>query len=133
MNNLFVYGTLMLPEVSQKIFGQSSDERACLEHYQSIKIHFGEEELFYPALIEQFGAKTNGILFRNLSEDELIFIDEYEGDEYERKLVQVEANSEKIEAWCYIWKSDNAYKLKGNWNIDWFKQNFLDDFLKNRL
>lgn len=133
MNHLFTYGTLMLPEVSEKIFGQVSNEEVVLRNYRRFKLFYNEEELFYPALIGEEGTQTKGILFRNLTNQQLELIDEYEGNEYERRMVQIEAENEILEVWCYVWKPNLHFMVKEEWSIDWFKQNFLADFLSGRL
>lgn len=123
----------MLPEVAEKILGRTSNERAKLNHYKRFKIYFHGQELFYPALVQQAASITEGKLIRNLSTEELALADEYEGNEYERKLVQVELIDGSIDAWCYVWKANTEFILKDEWYLDDFKEKYLSDFLAGRL
>ena len=133
MSHLFVYGTLMVPEVAQKIFGRTSVEKAILQNFKRLKIYLKDQELFYPALIKEKSSFTEGIIFRNLSEKELALIDKYEGEEYKRKLVQVETKEETLDACCYIWQANDDYILKDEWSAEGFREKYLNDFLEGRL
>lgn len=132
-HHLFVYGTLMLPEVSERVFGLTSNEEATLHNYRRYKIWYCGKDLFYPAIIEEHNVSTEGILFRNLSSVEMQLIDEYEGDEYERRLVQVQQNLETIDAWCYVWKPKLGFVLNEDWKMEEFEAKHLKDFLEGRL
>lgn len=46
-----------------------------------------------------------GKLVYNLTEEKIKMLDEYEGDEYERKVLHVLdlSKNETVKAWCYVW------------------------------
>lgn len=133
MQHLFVYGTLMVPEVALKICGRVPTEKALITNHQSFKIYIDNDVLFYPALVPVQGINTEGMVFRDISDEELKMLDAYEGNEYKRKLCTVETATGTIDAWCYLWFGGAAYELRDSWSIDWFITHFLDDFMAGSL
>lgn len=129
MHNLFVYGTLMVKEVSEKIIGLYATENAKLYNYKRYKIFFNNEEQLYPAIVPENGAITEGIVFRDLTMDYIDLLDQYEGDDYSRELVTIETSSAIINAWVYVWKNPHGSTLNGEWSLDNFKKNHLQSYL----
>lgn len=130
MKPLFVYGTLMFTRVLEKLIGEVELMDAVLEHYRRVKVIDRGNMLPYPALIPQEGARTEGKLLFGLSELQLLLLDEYEGDEYER--IEVEANTKKGKdrAWCYVWKNEHVTDLGGDWDPKEFERLGLMDYLR---
>ena len=131
MHNVFVYGTLMVKEVANAVIGFYATEPAKLLNYQRLKIFFNKIELPYPALIYNKGKTTNGILFRNLNEEYIDLLDQYEGEDYSRIKVNIQAQSEIIEAWVYVWNNPSGAKLNGNWDINEFIRKHLLEYLNS--
>lgn len=104
------YGTLMKQEVLAKyafglsILPKSSNiviNKASLQKYK--KYHVREEN--YPAIIFDEKSSVNGVLVYNLTKKNIEMLDEYEGDEYERKFLTVYDHNlkENVKAECYVW------------------------------
>lgn len=130
-NNLFVYGTLMIPKIARMVVGFSSIEKAILQGYRVYGLIWCNHRLMYPAIKEEKGAVSHGILFRNLSDSELGAFDAYEGDQYFRKKVIVKTDTGSTEAWLYEWNNPEGYTLEGSWDRNHFEQNLMEDFLKS--
>lgn len=131
MNSLFVYGTLMFPEVVEKLIGEFALKDAVLEHFCRVKVLDHGNMLPYPALIHQEGALTEGKLLQGISELQLTILDEYEGNEYERIEVEVNTENGKDRAWCYVWKNENQAELSKDWDPEEFERLALMDYLRN--
>ena len=84
MIHLFAYGTLQLPEVFHAVTGRlRASEPATLTGYG----RYGLLGLAYPGLIHEPGARTEGLLYRNLTGSELSRLDGFEAasDVYKRQ------------------------------------------------
>ncbi len=93
---LFVYGTLINPAVQQDVIGRIIlGQGDILESYQRQSIEINETT--YPIIVPKTGAQTDGLVLE-ISSEELILIDSYEGHHYQR--IEVELKSGK-KAWVY--------------------------------
>ena len=131
MNNLFVYGTLMFSEIAQRVIGLSSTEKAELEDFARYKIIMNGEELFYPAVKPETGKTTNGILFRELTSEQINQLDIFEGTDYRRKKTMIKTDTGGIQAWVYIWNNPPGSILAGEWNPQHFYESLLNDFIRS--
>jgi gamma-glutamylcyclotransferase (GGCT)/AIG2-like uncharacterized protein YtfP len=109
MSNLFVYGTLLSKDIWTSIVsGDYSSDSAVLKGYARKKVT-GKN---YPGLIEQNGSTVEGQIYYDISEEDLIKLDEYEGEEYQRIKVSVFLASEKnIECFTYAFKREYFSRL----------------------
>lgn len=84
--NVFTYGSLMFPEVWQRVTGRSAvGEPASLSGFEARCLR----DVSYPMLIPVPGAETPGILYRSVDPDALERLDLFEGEEYRRIRVTV--------------------------------------------
>ena len=93
MNRVFVYGTLKYEScIMYKDFVSNCDY---------IKDDFFNGTLFnlgnFPAAIESDG-KVHGKLFKIKNPEVLDRLDKYEGDSYDRKIIDING----VKSWCYI-------------------------------
>jgi gamma-glutamylcyclotransferase (GGCT)/AIG2-like uncharacterized protein YtfP len=94
---LFVYGTLLNPDIQLSVFGRVIEGRNDrLIGYKVVKKNFLSGT--YPAVVSDNSSITEGKVL-TITEDELYRSDRYEGDEYTRVEVQLESGSV---AWIYI-------------------------------
>ena len=94
MENLFVYGTLHDPKIQLLLIGRTvTSIPAVLLKYRR------DTELFppYPVAVPDTDSYINGWLLR-VTEEELVRLDEYEGENYIRIRVTLATG---IEAWMY--------------------------------
>ncbi|SPQ94687.1 unnamed protein product (mitochondrion) [Plasmodiophora brassicae] len=81
MSALFVYGTLMCPEVLRCLIGRIPGHRAAsvpgLQRYAL-------RDMIYPVVVPEADATTDGLLLLDLTLEEMVVLDEFEGDGYNR-------------------------------------------------
>jgi gamma-glutamylcyclotransferase (GGCT)/AIG2-like uncharacterized protein YtfP len=116
---LFAYGTLMFNEVFKHVTKAIVEgESALLEDYQRYYVKNAE----YPGIIPEQGSSIKGVLFRDLSDQVWERLDIFEGDEYERVLLDVKTACDyniKIEpAWVYLYNRSMKSRLSNKiWNV----------------
>jgi gamma-glutamylcyclotransferase (GGCT)/AIG2-like uncharacterized protein YtfP len=125
---LFVYGTLMVPEVLVALLGRVPSRReASLTGYRRYAIQ-GE---CYPAIISDANASVSGYLLTGLTEAEVEIFDAYEGDPYERTQVSVNVNGAPTGAQCYVWRSESDVRFgRDEWNLETFRTTHLARYLR---
>lgn len=135
----FVYGTLQLPEVLQRVLGRVPEMTSArlLEHRRG-RIT-GEH---YPAVIAAPGHHVDGYVLFGVSDAEWRLLDVYEGELYERKLVSItfdgnNADSGGIDG-TTVGRA-NTYVLAAHagarfdptaWSLAEFVERHLADFLR---
>ncbi|KAK9377809.1 uncharacterized protein V1513DRAFT_422356 [Lipomyces chichibuensis] len=105
--------------------------RAVLENYS----RFALIDESYPALIPSLNSSVKGILVRNLSVEQVSRLDEFEGDEYERRtvIVNVEDTEEVVEAQCYIWVDDLKRLSDCDWDFKEFMQKRFKQWIEEEM
>ncbi len=94
---LFIYGTLRLPEIQLLIIGRKVEQIPdILKNYKITNIFIKETE--YMALIPAEESEINGAVI-TVTKDELERVDEYESEEYRR--IKVTLESGKV-TWVYV-------------------------------
>eukprot|EP01137_Pigoraptor_chileana_P020132 Opistho-2@82101 len=124
---LFVYGTLMYPEVIRKVIGRVPEfQSAVVEGYHRFKIDRRE----YPAIAPTEGASVSGFIVR-VSQEEAAKLDHYEGHEYVKVAVACRTDVGVVEATAYAWAlTESVDLLHGTWEPREFD---LGDFVDNHF
>lgn len=79
MQNLFVYGTLMSPEVWQQLVKRDYRQlKATLPGYRRLQVKGAD----YPGLVPHKGGKVTGLVYLALHAQEIQRLNRYEGEEY---------------------------------------------------
>lgn len=87
MEHLFAYGTLMCEDIMQEISGlRLSHEAGILKGYSRRSVK-GEH---FPALMPDEKGRVEGVVYRAISNTAWNRLDRFEGEMYERRLVQIE-------------------------------------------
>jgi gamma-glutamylcyclotransferase (GGCT)/AIG2-like uncharacterized protein YtfP len=127
--HLFVYGTLMAPEIIQRVAGLApASEPARLPGYQCFAIT-GE---VFPAILRRDTGEVRGLLYRNLSAPVLATLDDYEGDWYSRETVWVETQEGQgmCMALTFVVKPEHRHRLASeDWNFEEFRRLHLSRYL----
>ena len=142
---VFVYGSLMAEEVISKLISRvPKHKKAFVLGYKRHKLKSKPYPAAYPSPLppsssppspsSSFESKINGLLLF-INENEEKILDEFEGEEYEKKIVSAVALNEKNEqeiigASIYIYRDENELLKEEEWNFDDFKTN-LNSFLIN--
>jgi gamma-glutamylcyclotransferase (GGCT)/AIG2-like uncharacterized protein YtfP len=126
MQNLFVYGTLLFPEILKKIVGREYNSvKAVLKDYR----RFAVKDFDYPAIIEQKNGMVNGNLILNVDDVAMNVLSGFEGNEYVKREVEVLADNKKIKAVVFVW-CDSTIKLSENdWDENFFRQNRIGNYI----
>jgi gamma-glutamylcyclotransferase (GGCT)/AIG2-like uncharacterized protein YtfP len=120
MRHLFAYGSLMCPDIMQRVSGLTLVGVAATAHgYRRCKVR-GEP---YPAVLADSDASVNGILYRNLSEAAWHRLDRFEGEMYRRVAISVDTADATIAAGLYLAHPDFHHRLLAD---DWSFEEFLD-------
>lgn len=129
MTDVFTYGSLTIGRVMQVVTGRLFDEQpARLTGYARYALR-GET---YPGLVEEPGAATDGVLWREVDDDSLRRLDEFEGDWYERRRVDVHAGADgaTVSAETYVLVRAQHHRVsRRSWNRARFEARYLPGFL----
>ena len=125
--DIFVYGTLLIPEIYQKVTGLYPNYiTAQVAGYRRVSL----VNRVYPGIIKADGEWVNGALIKNVSESELNSIIEYEGEEYQCITIDVTAQEKTEKAYIFILPEKHHHLAENkDWNLSRFKENYKkDDF-----
>ena len=133
--SVFVYGTLMAPEVMQTMLARVPPAPlACvLKGYSRHPV----QDAPFPAIIPQSNLRVDGLLYRHLTPEDVQALDffEDEGQEYQRIDVQVHDASDETkvyEAQAYLWhKPHQALDTTRAWDFDHFRETQLRSYLRH--
>lgn len=119
---VFCYGSLVLPEVMERVTGRRFERRASrLDGYRRTRLRARS----YPGLVPQPGATTDGCLYLDVDAQSLARLDAFEGELYERRGVVVLER----EAWVYVLAPGFRRLATGEpWRLEDFREHDLDDF-----
>ena len=127
-NKLFVYGTLQIPEVLERIIGRRiSGEPAVLQGYRRgiiIRANF-------PGVVAEKSSEVHGLLLRSVANSDFKLLDRYEGELYQRVLAEIWlGEAKKIQAWVYVisrWAQSRVSSQ--DWSIEqYLHENNLQPF-----
>jgi gamma-glutamylcyclotransferase (GGCT)/AIG2-like uncharacterized protein YtfP len=126
--NLFVYGTLMEPQVMTAVAGRAPDPLPARLRGHARYAVIGAS---YPGMVPQPNGEVAGILYRGLNPPELRRLDEFEGALYWRRRVQVEtALGGQVPAFTYLVRPGQRHRLAAEeWDMEVFMQRDLPAFL----
>jgi len=116
LTDVLTYGSLMFEPVwSAVVNGQYSGRSVRVEGWQRFVIP-GED---YPGAILSAGSSISAVLWEGVCADDLVRLDEFEGDQYER--VAVVVGPEESPAWIYAWRGQRPLESTV-WDPDAFAQ-----------
>ncbi|KAA8520987.1 hypothetical protein F0562_011660 [Nyssa sinensis] len=86
----------------------------------------------YPAILPVENKKVTGKVLLGISDPELNILDTFEDVEYERNTVEVSLmdNSEKLQAYTYVWGNSSDPNLYGDWDFEEWRRVHMKDFMK---
>ncbi|MCL2789268.1 MAG: gamma-glutamylcyclotransferase [Desulfobulbus sp.] len=116
------------PLVMKAVTGQSYEgKEASLRHWARYRVRGSE----YPGIIREADSVVSGKLYWGLDERAMEKLDDFEGDKYERVIVQVTmADGTQEDAYVYAIRNDCRKMLSDDpWDFDRFLQNGLEKFI----
>ncbi|MBW2383254.1 MAG: gamma-glutamylcyclotransferase [Deltaproteobacteria bacterium] len=124
---LFVYGSLELAEVMRCVTGHEFRARPATLPGHRRRIIRGE---VYPGMVADEHTSVRGVLYEELTEDDLDSLDLFEGEPYQRERVSVVCAGAAVEAFTYVLRSEHARLLtEVAWDRDLFRDRHLSEFL----
>lgn len=128
VTELFVYGTLIFTQVMEAVTGrQHEGQIAKLHNFAAYKV-VGD---VYPGIWRLEGVTTDGILYQDISREDLEILDRYEGEEFHRELLDVETEDGDIHrAWVYTFRPAYHHLLSEKpWNAEYFNEDELEAYV----
>jgi gamma-glutamylcyclotransferase (GGCT)/AIG2-like uncharacterized protein YtfP len=96
---LFTYGSLVFPEVMTAVTGRTFEHRDAVLRDHRRRMLRGR---VYPGIRFAAGEVTEGRVYLDLDTSALASLDDFEGEEYERRTVVVGVGSERLSAEAYV-------------------------------
>lgn len=131
MSNIFTYGSLMFPQVWQRVVrGDYRFASAGVAGHARFAI-VGET---YPGMIAQSGACVDGVVYFDVAPHDVAALDAFEGDDYRRDTVTVRLESgATVEADTYIYIRPQRLS-ESPWLPEAFQmQRFLQSYCRDKL
>ncbi len=119
--NLFVYGTLLDPEIMRLVSGKDYQRSAAvLPGYACRKL----ADVVYPAIMACQDVSTSGVVYTSVPLEDIFLLDRYEGNEYVRQTVAVNmSDGSQVAAETYVIAPAQSCRiLEESWSFDQFKE-----------
>lgn len=126
--NVFVYGTLLLPNIMETVTGRSFESLpATLEGYKRRKV---KNEVF-PGIAADPESSTKGKLYQNIDARTLKVLDAFEGNLFDRRVLPVSGeNGERYNAYVYVIPDWHLNHLEEEpWSLKTFMQDDYEAFM----
>jgi len=126
--NLFTYGSLMFPDVWQRVAGEAFPTRtATLADFAAWRVR----RETYPGLAPAPGTTTAGVLHLGVSAEAAVRLDAFEGPFYERTAVEVALpGGTRVPAFAYVVRPAHRHDLEARrWDAGEFQKLHLSHFL----
>jgi len=128
--NLFVYGTLLFPEIRNLIGGRIFESQAAsITGFEIFRV----KDAHYPGVIRTAPGMVTGQILGDITEEELDRFDQYEGESYQRSRIEVRVDNsgEVMDAWIYEIPEATAGEILSDeaWTKEWFAEFHHREFL----
>lgn len=120
----------MLPAVFEQVAHRlPRSSEAILENFKRVRV----QNESYPAALPAIGEKIIGTLWLDVSEEEILQLDAFEGSDYQRVIVNVsDLAGQPYAAYFYQWNRDDGL-VDQPWDLDWFKRSGISEFSRKFL
>lgn len=128
ISDLFTYGTLMCDDIMFSVTGNHySSIDGVLQGYQKYKVR----DEVYPAMLAKKKEAAEGVIYKNLLDDDWNKLDIFEGHRFDRMVVQIDTKDGSIiQAHTYILKSKFAnILLDRKWSFTEFLNSGKEKFV----
>ncbi|NOG60727.1 MAG: gamma-glutamylcyclotransferase [Proteobacteria bacterium] len=126
--SVFTYGTLQVPVVMHAVTGKElKPVAATLVGYQCFKFR----EKTFPGIIKNSTCTIDGMLYRNIDQQTLERIDQFEDVAYERCMLDVQVGDKTEQAFVYVTRDEYRKWLSDEeWDLVEFEREHLEKYLK---
>ncbi len=127
MTHLFTYGSLMFEDVWHRLVkGNYLAQKATLSHYERRAI----KNDVYPVIFPLEDASVEGVVYYDVSDEDLVILDTFEGEYYERKEVELLVEGRYVKAAAYVLKEAYFHLIDTKpWSDTLFAQEGIHNFL----
>ncbi|KAG6553853.1 hypothetical protein Mapa_004770 [Marchantia paleacea] len=137
VRNVFVYGSLMAPEVLTAVIRRVPlQATAVVDNFHRYSIR----NRLYPAVLPLAGGNVTGKILFDLTHEELKMLDDFEDVEYTRQLVETTVQDKvtddvnisialPVQAYLYVWANAEDKSLYGDWDYEAWRTNNLEEFI----
>jgi gamma-glutamylcyclotransferase (GGCT)/AIG2-like uncharacterized protein YtfP len=126
--HLFVYGTLSFPEVMRAVTGRRFESRAAVLRGYRRRMLQGR---VYPGIRPAPADSTDGLVYLSLDPAALACLDDFEGEEYERRRVAVGLDRGILIAEAYVVRAPASGLLTAlHWDADRFAASHLRRYVE---
>lgn len=109
--HIFTYGSLMFSEIWQRVVSGDYRSAPALAHGYARYAVLGAT---YPGMIARPGAAVEGVLYVDVSAQDVAALDLFEGGEYRREQIEVVMQSgEKLIACTYLFTAEQGLSAVG--------------------
>lgn len=128
MTSIFTYGSLMFHDVwSVLVKGNYTSQKATLAHYTRRCVKNDE----YPVIFKG-GENVEGVVYTNISNEDMAILDAFEGEFYQRITVDVQTQTQIIQADVYVLKEEYFHIIEDKpWDVKEFATTGIKCFLAN--
>lgn len=127
MQHVFVYGSLLFPEIVEGLTGcKFATQEASLQNYLRCAV----KENDYPAIIKKNECHVKGKVLLNVDEQSFELLRFFEGSDYHCAEVIAESANEKWQACAFVWSGKTNELEENDWNPQVFELNALADYVR---
>jgi gamma-glutamylcyclotransferase (GGCT)/AIG2-like uncharacterized protein YtfP len=127
MQHLFVYGSLLFPELIEKLTGKNFGFLpAVLFGFQRLAVKGSD----YPAIVPKVNKKVDGMLVLDVDRKSMKILTYFEGDEYRKEDVVVFSENKTYNATAFVWNENLKFLEKFDWDLFSFRETSLKVYLE---
>lgn len=130
MHSVFVYGTLMFPNVISAVLGREVTAKeltnATLQNHRRIAV----QNEAYPTAIAAMGYRIAGKLLQGVTETEMRLLDAYEGETYARVAVSVVTDTGDHDVFTYLDTHETVPSALRDWDPEHFENTQMQSYLR---
>jgi gamma-glutamylcyclotransferase (GGCT)/AIG2-like uncharacterized protein YtfP len=131
---LFVYGTLMFPEIQEALLQKRVKSKdAILEGFSANSLVFGQYITEYPFLKPDNRSKVQGKILYDLTGHDLNLIKFYEGSEYTLLEVNVITGNKNIDVNTFMLNTRVRIEYGPEWEQNKFVSEHLDAYVSDLI
>lgn len=124
--SLFAYGTLSFPDVLEVVIGRRPEPTAAtLADFRCERFVGGH----FPGLVAGPGSRVHGVVYRDIDRATLARLDDFEGDLYVRRLLEVTVDGAPLTAFTYLVAARFQARFAGDWDREWFARHHKGEFI----
>ncbi len=128
---LFVYGTLMIPEIRRALLQKEVYiEKAYLPGYSANCVMYGADITEYPFLKPNKNKMLKGVVIYPLNVSDCNLLSCYEGAEYEMRDIAVMINREEVEVAVFMLKNTDNIEFGPEWDVEKFVNEHLENYIQ---